>query len=477
MKIAEIKKVFTDFDISGHLETEFSGICIDSRAVKPGDLFVAIRGVNIDGHCFVEEALRKGAIGAVVESEMNLPPGITKIRVKDSREAYARLSCLFFDFPSDKLKLVGITGTMGKTTTGYLLYSLFRSCGVKTGFIGTNNYYIDGERKRSSSLPPTTPDSFKFNAILNEMVKSGVNYVFAEITSHAINQKRAFGMTFYSKILTTMGVDHLDFHKSVEDYVYTKVSFFSNFRAPIINLDTKYLEDFASASVEPVFYSRKQPADFWASAEESDKNGYHFNLMKRDQLLARIFLRMLGDFNIYNFLAVSTFAIREGIDMNTIREFAADAPNVPGRMEYIESKDRRVVIDFAHNPDEFRNVLASLRQKTSGRLITVFGVVGFSEKSKRMEMGKVASEYSDYVIVTTDDPRGDDPSVIAEDAFSCVVSGEIILDRGNAIRKALQLCQPGDLVAVLGRGDESVIHYKEGEFEFSDIEFVKEVIK
>lgn len=477
MNSNKIREFFPSFKVTQNTEADFVGISIDSRKVKKDELFVAIKGENYDGHNFIEEALKNGASGVVLEKEINVPSNIVKIVVRDSRTAYAELSNLFFEFPSSKLKLVGITGTMGKTTTGLLLYSFFRNLGMKCGFIGTAGYYINDKFTRNLELPPTTPESFEINRILSEMVKDGVTYAFIEVTSHSIKQKRIAGLKFYDKILTNIGVDHLDFHKTFEDYLSTKVSFFKDSVSPILNFDSKYISKFQAVSVKPLFFSREDEVDLWSSNESESEAGLAFDLNERSTFLGRVFLKMFGEFNVSNFLAMSLFALKEKIEPKEIFEFSKRVPKIPGRMELIEGKVR-VVIDFAHNPGEFRSVLSCLKEHTKGNLIVVFGVVGFSNTEKRIEMGKIASDFANYVYITTDDPRGDDLFKIANDTFRGVdrKRGEIILDRKSAIRTAVKRASGDDVVAILGRGDELVVHYKDRRELFTDEEIVKEAL-
>ncbi len=477
MNSNKIREFFPSFKVIQDSKTDFIGINIDSRKVKRDELFVAIKGENYDGHNFVEEALKNGASGVVLEKEISVPSNIVKIMVEDSRMAYAELSNLFFEFPSSKLKLVGITGTMGKTTTGLLLYSFFRNLGFKSGFIGTAGYYINDKFTRNFELPPTTPESFEINRILSEMVNDGVKYAFMEVTSHSIKLKRIAGLKFYDKILTNMGVDHLDFHKTFEDYLSTKISFFKNAVSPILNYDSKYRSKFEAVSLKPLFFSRENKADLWSHNESTSEEGLSFDLNERNTFLGRVFLKMFGEFNISNFLAMSLFALKEKIESKEIFEFSSRAPRIPGRMELIEGKVR-VFIDFAHNPGEFRSVLSYLKEHTNRNLIVVFGVVGFSDRKKRIEMGKIASDFADYIYVTTDDPRGDDPFEIASDTFLGVDRrrGEIILDRKSAIKTAIKRASANDVVAILGRGDELVIHYKDRRELFTDAEIVKEAL-
>lgn len=479
MKGRKIREEFPEFEITQNLDSEFKGICIDSRKVKEGDLFAAVKGEKHDGHQYIKEAIDNGATGVIVERDVPIPQNILKIKVKDSLEATAIISSYYFGYPSRELKLVGVTGTSGKTTTAFLLFSLFKKLKIKCGYIGTVGYWIGDYFTENTTLgPTTTPEAFQLNEILSKMKEEDVKYVFLEVSSHAIKLKRIYGLKFYDKILTTIGVDHLDFHKTYFDYINAKVSFFANAYKPLLNLDSKEVDRFSYVSLNPIFYSREKITDLYVNNEFVLEDGLLFDLYKNENHLGQIFLKMYGDFNISNFLAVTGFALKEGVSFNEIKNFALDIPIIPGRMELIEGKGLKIFIDFAHNPFEFENVLKYLRRHAKKSLYAVFGVVGGSEYEKCLKMGEIASSYCEYVYVTTDDPRKDDYFRLANNVFSGVKNGkgEIILERRKAIRKCIENAKEGDVIAILGRGDERIVHYKEKEDEFTDISIVREVL-
>ncbi|MGB9694452.1 MAG: UDP-N-acetylmuramoyl-L-alanyl-D-glutamate--2,6-diaminopimelate ligase [Caldisericaceae bacterium] len=477
----EIKNYFREFNCSQNLQRSISGISIDTRSLKPGDLFIAIRGESFDSHLAIDEAIQRGASGVVLEEDREIPENLLKAKVADSRVAYALISALFFNFPSEKLKLVGITGTSGKTTTAFLLYKLFNSLGINSGFIGTLGVGINGNFTRMELFPPTTPDAFNLSEILAKMVSDNVKYVFLEVTSHGIKQKRVYGNKFAYKILTTMGVDHLDYHKTYEDYLETKLSFFSDSGyTAILNSDSKEIDKFFSVcKARKLTYGIRNSSDFMADNIVFDEQRSSFLLTANDGKSIEIELPIGGYFNVYNFLAVSSLAFNEGISLKSLQEFASHAPLIAGRLEFHKINGRTVVVDFAHNPFEIGEVLHFLRSvKSNGRLITVVGPVGGSAKEKRIEIGRVASSLSDYVFITTDDPRGDSPEELAFDAFQGVNgNGEVYVDRSEAIRKACKLSISNDTIALLGRGDEEEMHLKEGIQFFKDIEIAQEALR
>jgi UDP-N-acetylmuramoyl-L-alanyl-D-glutamate--2,6-diaminopimelate ligase len=477
----DIKEHFKEFDVSQNITRNIQGISIDTRTMKAGDLFFGMHGENFDSHRLIDEAIAKGASGIVLQDDRQIPNNLLKVKVSDSREAYALISSLFFNFPSSKLKLVGITGTSGKTTTAFLLYDLFTKLGFKSGFIGTLGIGMNGKFTRMELHPPTTPDAFSLNKMLSGMVSNNVQYVFLEATSHGIKQKRVYGLEFAYKILTTMGEDHLDYHKTYEDYLKTKVSFFEegNFHA-ILNRDSREFEAFDSSCKNYKFtYGIVNPSDLTAKNIELKEDHSSFNIVLHDGRALRITLSMSVLFNVYNFLAVSSCAILEGVSLEALQHFALNATKIVGRLEIYHLNGRIVVIDFAHNPLEVEEMLKFLNGiKGEGKLITVVGAVGGSTKEKRVAMGQAASNLSDFVFITTDDPRGDDIERLASEVFSGVNgNGTLVVDRELAIHEACAYSKAGDMIAVLGRGDEEEMHSKEGTKIFKDIQIATEALE
>jgi len=477
MNGTDIKNHFIGFEVSQNLTGNISGISIDTRTIKVGDLFFAIHGESFDSHSVIDEAILKGASGIVLEDDRQIPETLLKIKVSNSRTAYALISSLFFNFPSEKLKLVGITGTSGKTTTAFLLYDLFNKLGINAGFIGTLGVGINGQFVRMELFPPTTPNAFHLNKILSEMISNNVKYVFLEVTSHGIKQKRVYGLKFAYKILTTIGIDHLDYHKTYEDYLNTKLSFFEgqDYTA-ILNRDSREFNLFdLSCKAHKFTYGILNKADLIATDIKLEENLSSFLMNMRNGKSLNIKLSMGGLFNVYNFLAVSSLAFLENVPFDAIKGFAINVPMIAGRLEYYRINGRIVVVDFAHNPIEIEEVLKFLKTiKGIGRLITVVGSVGGSTLEKRIEMGRTASRLSDYVFITTDDPRGDDINQLAFYGFKGVEgNGEAEANRVTAIKKACKYSRTYDIIALLGRGDEREMHYREGLEFFRDIEIAQ----
>ena len=476
MKATELKILFPGFSYSGNLNVEFNRIELDSRKIQKFDLFVAMKGIHFDSHKRILEAIRNGATVVVSEKDITVPKDILLIKVSNSRDAYARISAAFFGFPSRKLKVVGITGTSGKTTTAYILYSFFNRVGIRAGFLGTLGEDTGSGLIFKEKFPPTTPDAFYLNRALSDMVKAGIKYVFIEVSSSAILFNRISGINFYRKILTNIGQDHLEVHKTFQNYLNCKLKFFEGDIPAILNRDSLFIEDFLSVSRTFKTYGIKNKADFMAHIDKTDHSGMYVTLSYGKDYV-RLFLKARGEFNLYNFLAFLAFTRGEGIPLSKIEQFAANFPEIPGRMNSIETIKGTVIIDFAHNPYEIEAVLNYARQIKQNRLITVVGAVGWSTVEKRYNIGKVASSLSDVFILTTDDPRGADPDEIIRDVKNGS-SGNIVVinNRFNAIRKAVSMMKKGDVVAILGRGEEREIHFRNKTVMKSDEECVREIL-
>ncbi len=477
MKIEDIGKVLKDCKIYGNHEVEFLSLQHDSRKIRKGDLFVAISGQNNDGHNFIEDAIKNGAVGAIIEKETTKTFAIPLIKVDDSKVAYAILSAHMFNNPSSQLKIVGITGTMGKTTIAYILYRLFNYASIPSSFIGTIGIGIKDDFELKDLEPPTTPFPFELNKYLSLMKDNNVKYVFMEVTSHAIKDKRVFGIDFYKKILSTMGVDHLDFHKTLEDYLDTKVSFFVDAFSPILNGESLYIERFLEVSKDPLLYGENPSFDFSYEFINSQDILLLFNVFKKGSLVGEVKIPLVSKFNIVNFLAATSFAMVEGIPFSVIREFGKTV-SIPGRMEIRKVSDRVIVVDYAHNPSEIRSVLENLSLNKKGRLIVVFGAVGTSNTEKRIEMGRVVSNFADFCYVTSDDSRGFDEKKIIDDILKGVsIDHKVLEDRRLAIKEAVLKSKPNDTIAILGRGVESKMHLKGGRIvNFRDLDVVEETV-
>lgn len=468
-KILDILKPAKTF---GSLEG-LKGLTYDSREVKNGDLFFCLKGSQTDGHLFAEEAVSKGACGVVSSRYLPEVKNFQAV-VDDTRRALARVAACFYHYPSQKLEVVGVTGTNGKTTTTYLLDSIFRTAGVRSGLIGTVELRIDDEKEK---LTHTTPESLDLQRILFRMVNSSVQKVAMEVSSHAIDQKRVEGISFKVLVFTNLSRDHLDYHKSFDEYQKVKKSLFeSNPLVPkIVNVDDVLGVKIASSCKEVITYGVDQKADIRASALSLSPDKTQFILHLKEQAVP-VTLKLKGKFNVHNSLAAAGAAMVLGFNLKEVKEGLEALENVPGRMEFIShSQDFFVVIDYAHTPDGLEKVLINSRQISDGKLILVFGCGGDRDKGKRPLMGKIAANLSDFTIITSDNPRSEIPEEIInqiEEGFLTVRrDGYLkITDRRKAIFKAIDVASPGDLVLIAGKGHEDYQIFRDGTVYFSDRE-------
>lgn len=446
----------------GPSNPEISGLCIDSRRVKPGDLFVALPGSRHNGVQFIQEAVEKGAVAVVSETEI---PGLeVPLRtIPDSRRAAADLATAFYGNPSGDLKCVGITGTNGKTTTAFVAHHIFNSSGLRAGLLGTVRYVVAG-----SVLPAshTTPEAPEIQRLLALMRDAGERAAVLEVSSHSIVQHRVRGLEFDAAVFTNLTQDHLDYHGSMDAYFSAKAGLFEALASQtrkhgraIINSDDRYgqrLIDSFSKKLKIITYGRNVHAEFRASGIQQSQTGTQFTLEARGKsYLVRS--PLIGLFNVYNALAALAACVTCGVDVRRAVDALAAAPQVPGRMERVPSRRNfQVFVDYAHTDDALRNALSALRELKPARLLTVFGCGGDRDSTKRPLMAAAAEELSDVVVLTSDNPRSEDPAKIIADAKKGFRRGnhEIVEDRTAAIRRAVELAAPGDIVLVAGKGHE-----------------------
>lgn len=481
MNLQQLIKVLDKPEIKGNVSVEISGIQSDSRKVESGCLFVAVRGTAVDGHKFVASAIEKGAVTIVCEE---IPEGLegkcTFVLVKDSAVALGKLIAQWYDNPSDKLILVGVTGTNGKTTIATLLYNMFRKMGHKVGLISTVCNYIDAEAVPTEH---TTPDPLTLHALMTRMVDAGCEYAFMEVSSHAIDQKRISGLSFNGGIFTNLTRDHLDYHKTVENYLKAKKKFFDDLPASafaLTNLDDKSgMVMLQNTKAKKLTYSLRTLADFKGKILESHFDGTELLINNRE-----VSVQFVGRFNAYNLLAVYGAAVALGKEPEEILITLSTLHSVAGRFETIRSpKGFTVIVDYAHTPDALTNVLNGIHEVLdgNGKVITVVGCGGNRDKGKRPMMAKEAVRLSDQVILTSDNPRFEEPDSIIEDMVAGLSTADMdktlcITDRKQAIKTAITLAQKGDVVLVAGKGHEDYQEVKGIKHHFDDRETVKLLI-
>lgn len=478
MKLTEILNHINFSEIIGSTEKLVDGIEFDSRLVKPGFVFVAQKGVLSDGHKFIEKAIQNGATVVVCEIlPAEIAENITYIKVADSNEILGKLASAFYGFPSSKLKVVGVTGTNGKTSIATLLYKMFLRLGYKTGLLSTISYRINETEETASH---TTPNALKIQQLLAEMVIAGCGYCFMEVSSHAVHQKRIAGIEFTGGIFTNITHDHLDYHKTFAEYIKAKKAFFDGFSAEtfaITNVDDKNgLVMLQNTAAKKVTFSTRSVADFRCKVIEN-----HFEGMLLNMDGSEIWTRFVGKFNASNLLAVYTTAIQLGQNKEEVLTIISDLQPVQGRFETVRSSDGKLaIIDYAHTPDALKNVLGAITEirTRNEKVITVVGAGGDRDKTKRPEMAHEAALASDNVILTSDNPRTENPAQIIKDMEAGVDTkfrNKVlsIENRREAIKTAAMLAQPGDIILIAGKGHENYQEVNGVKHHFDDKEEIE----
>lgn len=480
MKLQEIIRDIAALKIVGTIDKEVKGINIDSRLVEEGHVFVAIRGTQTDGHAFIRKAIEKGATAVVCEEiPDDKTDDITYIQVADTEDIAGEIVTRFYGNPTGKIDLVGVTGTNGKTTVATLLYNLFRQLGYKVGLLSTVCNCIDGQTVPTDH---TTPDPVTLNRLLEKMAEEGCKYVFMEVSSHAIAQKRIGGLKFAGGIFTNITRDHLDYHRTFENYLKTKKAFFDGLPSTafaLTNKDDKNGMVMVQNTKAKVYtYSVRGMGDFKGKVLEEGFDG-----MLLDFNRTEVDVRFIGRFNASNLLAVYGTACILGKKTEEVLLQLSTLHPVAGRMEPLYSRKGYIaLVDYAHTPDALTNVLATIRDVLHGKgnVITVIGAGGNRDHGKRPMMAKEAVKQSDKVIITSDNPRSEDPQAIIDDMRAGLTSKEMhkvisIVDRKEAIRTACMLAQSGDVVLVAGKGHENYQEIAGVKHHFDDKEVLKEI--
>ncbi len=464
-------------EILGPLDREIDGIFYDSRRVQKNGLYVAVRGTQFDGHKFTEQAIERGAAAIVVERP-ETHSRATSLVVADSRVALADLAFTFFKKPALRLKMAGVTGTNGKTTTTFLIKHICETTGLRCGLIGTVRYEI-GERVLPATR--TTPESLDLQELLAQMTGVGCKAAVMEVSSHALAQERTRGLEWDVAVFTNLTQDHLDFHQTMANYFEAKASLFAGLKnqpnkkqaRAVINIDDPYGEKLVSRlghDVPIVTYGMSARADFRASNYRAEFSGTSFQLDARGKIyLVRV--PLIGRFNVLNALAALAGANSLGINLREAVLSLARAPQVPGRLEAVPAKRQfQVFVDYAHTDDALLNVLRTLRELGPRRLIVVFGAGGDRDQQKRPLMGRVADQNADYSIITSDNPRKEDPLAIIEDVKTGFHSSnfETVADRAEAIARAIALAQPRDIILIAGKGHETYQEFADYTIPFDD---------
>ncbi|GET30139.1 UDP-N-acetylmuramoyl-L-alanyl-D-glutamate--2,6-diaminopimelate ligase [Prolixibacter sp. SD074] len=476
----EILSGLSGLEVKGSTDIPVTGIAFDSRKVQPGFLFVAVPGTQVDGHQFINNAINDGAVAIVCERMPENPnPGVAWVQCRNSALILGEVASRFYGEPSAQMKVVGVTGTNGKTTIATLLYQLFRMLGYKTGLLSTICNYVDDKKRPSTH---TTPDPVQIHELMAEMVEAGCNYCFMEVSSHAIHQQRIAGIQFDGGIFTNLTHDHLDYHKTFIEYRNAKKLFFDGLGREsfaLTNVDDKngrvMLQNTAA---QKLTYSMRSLADFRVKVLES-----HFDGMLLNVNGTEVWSHFIGNFNAMNLLAVYGTAISLGAEkVEVLRQMSLLKP-VDGRFEIIRSPlGVFAIVDYAHTPDALKNVLSSINEirTRNETLFTVVGAGGDRDKTKRPEMAHEAASASDRVVLTADNPRSEDPEEIIADMMKGLEAHQrnkvlAISNRGEAIRAAAMMARPGDIILVAGKGHETYQEIKGVKHHFDDREVIREI--
>jgi len=483
IKISDLVNILPQKELKGNPETDIAKIEYDSRLIKAGDLFVALVGSNFDGHEFIPEVISAGAAGVVCEKdfEQEIP---CKIIVPDCRHALALLAAKFYGFPSKKMKVAGITGTNGKTTTCYMVKSIYEARGKKTGLLGTIEYLAG---KFQFEAFNTTPESLHIERLLSIMRDERIRNVVMEVSSHALKMERVRMIDFNVAAITNLTQDHLDYHKTMEEYREAKALLFDKVKGKekwaILNMDDPNYDFFLRRSeCSYLAYSMSNSkADLRLINVEKTNKGFDFHLItplgEED-----IHLKLKGRFNLYNSLCAAAVAMASGIDAATVKKGLEAIDFIPGRLEKVEcGRDFSVYVDYAHTHDALAHVMQSAKEIADGkRLIAVFGCGGDRDKEKRPLMSRAVSEYADVIFLTSDNPRTEDPEAIIEDAKAGLNSdreSHVLIDRREAIAAALKSAQAGDVIVIAGKGHEDYQIIGTEKIHFDDREIVREALK
>ncbi|MBL0014331.1 MAG: UDP-N-acetylmuramoyl-L-alanyl-D-glutamate--2,6-diaminopimelate ligase [Flavobacterium sp.] len=467
--------------VKGSTDITINAIDFDSRKIGTNDLFIAIKGTQSNGHDFINKAIQQGATAIVCDTfPAEIAEGITYIQVKDTNKALAFIAANYYGNPSHSLKLVGITGTNGKTTIASLLYQLFQKAGHKVGLLSTVKIMVDEVEYKATH---TTPDSITINKYLREMVDNDVTHCFMEVSSHGIHQQRTEALQFEGGVFTNLSHDHLDYHPTFSEYRDVKKSFFDHLPKAafaLVNIDDKNgTVMLQNTTARKLTYALKSYANYRAQILESQMSGL---LMKINE--NEVWVRLIGTFNAYNLLAIYGTAVELGLDSFDVLRLLSELESVSGRFQYIVSNEKiTAIVDYAHTPDALENVLKTINdiRTKNEQLITIVGCGGDRDKTKRPIMANIATTLSDKVIITSDNPRTENPeTIIAEmekgvepQNFKKAVS---ITDRKQAIKTACQLAQPNDIILIAGKGHETYQEINGVRYDFDDMQIVKELL-
>lgn len=478
MRISDLLQNIPYTVLQGSDAVEITGVSWDSRRVKPGSAFICVKGKNVDRHIFAQQAVEDGAAVLIVDHKIyKIPKGIVVLKVEDTRTALAKAAAIFYENPSKQFKLIGVTGTNGKTSVTYFIEKILRSLGKTPGVITTIENRIGDYKLNTIKINPTTPDPLELQASFSEMYDKGASHVVMEVTSSALAQDRVHGCNFDLGIFTNLTQDHLEEHGTMENYKNEKIKLFKMCGIGIINVDDPAAQDFIKGAKCPIItYGINNDADFRAENVSCSLKGTDFTIVYKDKPYLT-HTKLLGRFNIYNVLAAVSACMQYGFTLKEIVQATENIEAPKGRFEFVPNTGEvSVIVDYAHSPDGLQSIIDSVRELTDGRIILVFGCGGNRDKTKRPIMGKIGGTLTDYCIITSDNPRKEDPlSIIEHIEEGIVVTGckyEKLVDRREAIYRALSIAKAGDTIIIAGKGHENYQIIGEKYAYFDDTEVV-----
>jgi len=478
MKLREIMENINSNLIKGNIDIDINAIQYDSRKIKEGDVFFCIEGYNLDGHKYIQSAIENGAVAIVCQKNIDTNLECTVIKVEDSRKALAISAANYYNNPSRKMKMIGVTGTNGKTTSVFMIKAILEGNGYKVGLIGTIANYICNNKIHTER---TTPESLELHELFKQMLDSGVEYCVMEVSSHSLSLDRVYGIEFCDSIFTNLTQDHLDFHKTFENYFNAKLKLFKASMRSIFNIDDIYgKKAFNSITSSKLSYGLNHNADIMASDIEMHSRGSKFTMRYKENSFD-IELNIPGNYNIYNALGSIAVCLNQGVDITVIKG-ALQKVQVLGRCELVVNNYNlgfEIILDYAHTPDGLENILKTVREFTKGKLICVFGCGGDRDKTKRAIMGKIGTDLSDISLITSDNPRTEDPMQIINDIVKGIEINnfEVIENRRAAIKRAIEIARSGDVIVIAGKGHEDYQVLKDKTIHFDEREVISDIIK
>lgn len=479
--IMNLKQILQDLNyriLNGTDNIEVGKIEYDSREVRSGDVFFCIEGYNTDGHKFINAAIKNGAVAVVCQKVAEDLPDCSVIVVDDTREALAMASASFYGYPAKQMKLIGITGTNGKTTSTYIIKSILEQAGYKVGLIGTIANYIGNKRIPSHR---TTPESLELHELFRQMVDEGIEYCVMEVSSHSLYLKRVYGITFNEAIFTNLTQDHLDFHKTFENYYNAKLILFNNSQNSIINMDDSYGERvYKDVKNNKITFSMNSDSMVKAENIELHSRGVEFDIVCNSGR-EHVSFNLPGKYNVMNAIGCAAACLNEGISLSLVKRGLDSMLCVPGRCEIVTKNHNlgfEIIVDYAHTPDGLENILKTAREFTKGRLISVFGCGGDRDRTKRPIMGQIGSELSDLAVITSDNPRSEEPHEIIKEILTGINKDNylIIENRREAIKKAMEIAKKDDVIVVAGKGHEDYQILRDKTIHFDEREIIGELI-